>query len=301
MAYLRSLALILCLAGTGMLQAQPAVGPRIELQAARNFGYTMGSLIEHRVRLWLPDGAELLSPRLPSPGAVNDWLDLRTIRWERESGHIVRIDVTYQVFKGVREPETVVIPPLALAYRAADGHEAEIQTPEWPFGLSPLIPPATPDEKVTIRRDAQERKFPTEPAFYRWVAFLTAAALGALALAFRFGLIPTFGRQRPFAHAYRSLSRLSAIAKPDARYDAALRLVHAALAQTHGTPVFPAMLERFLIAHPAFAPLRPEFEQFLLSSQRHFFDPSTTDADLRTRWQALENFCRRCARAERAG
>ncbi|MBM4200399.1 MAG: hypothetical protein FJ189_03845, partial [Gammaproteobacteria bacterium] len=84
MASLRSIALALCLTGSAALQAETAA-PHVELQASRDFGYTMGSLIEHRIRLWLPDGAEFLSPLLPSPGAVNDWLDLRTIRWHQES------------------------------------------------------------------------------------------------------------------------------------------------------------------------------------------------------------------------
>ena len=295
MALMRSIALMLCLAA-GALRAEPAT-PHLELQASRDFGYTLGSLIEHRLRLWLPDGAELVTPLLPSPGAINDWLDLRALHWEQESRHVVRIDVTYQVFKGVRDPETAVIPPLAIAYRAG-GTQAEIHTPEWPFGLIPLIPPTTPDDKVMLRADAHERQFPAESAFHRFVAFLSAAALGALALAFRFGLIPGLGRRRPFAEACRRIARLRS-ASPAVRLDGGLRAVHEALARTHGTPVFPAMLDAFFEARPVFAPLRAEFEAFFDASQRHFFEPGAEEADASARWQALEGFCRRCARLER--
>lgn len=297
MALPRSLALVLCLAGSGTISAETAAPPRIELLASRDFGYTIGSLVEHRIRLWLPDGAELVPALLPSPGAVNDWLDLRALRWEREGNRAVRIDVTYQVFKGVRDPETAAIPPLTLTYHAA-GHNTELRTPEWPFGLIPLIPPATPDERVPLRGDAHERSFPTDPVFYRGLAFVTAAALGGLGLALRFGLMPGLGR-RPFADAYRRLKRLGSMAGSATGYDTGLRLVHEALDLTHGQPVFPVMLERFLAAHPPFAPLKAEFEQFFLASQRHFFDPGAGDADIQARWQALERFCRRCAQAER--
>lgn len=296
MALLRSLALLFCLAAAGTPRAETAA-PRLELQAPRDFGYTLGSLIEHRIRLWLPDGAELLPPLLPSPGAVNDWLDLRALRWQQADPHVVLIDVTYQVFKGVRDPETAVIPPLAIAYRTG-GRTAEIRTPEWPFGLIPLIPPATPDDKVTLRPDAREQPFPAEAAFYRFVGALSAAALGLLALAYRFGLIPGQGRRRPFAEACRHLARLQT-ASPEVRLDRGLRLVHEALARTHGQPVFPAMLDAFFAAQPVFAPLRTEFEAFFETSQRHFFEPGAELGDAAARWPALEGFCRRCARLER--
>jgi len=298
MASLRSIALALCLTGSAALQAETAA-PHVELQASRDFGYTMGSLIEHRIRLWLPDGAEFLSPLLPSPGAVNDWLDLRTIRWHQESRQVVRIDVTYQVFKGVRDTETAVIPPLPIAYRAG-GSNAEIRTPEWPFGLIPLIPPATPDDSVLIRRDAAQAPFVTAPVFYRFIGFSSVALLGALALAFRLGLMPRIGQGRPFARARRELVRLRSHSRAAARYDAGLRLVHEAIDRSHGAPVFPAMLEDFLSGHPAFMPLRPDFEAFFQASQRHFFDPGTDDVEPHARWQALEDFCRRCARLERS-
>ena len=296
MAMLRSIALLLCLVA-GALRAE-TLAPHLEFEASRDFGYTLGSLIERRIRVWLPDGAELLPPLLPSPGAVNDWLDLRAIRWAQENPHVVRIDVTYQVFKAVRDPETAVIPPLAIAYRAG-GTNAEIHTPEWPFGLIPLIPPATPDDKVMLRADAHEQPFPAQTAFYRLVGFLSAAAFGALLLAFRFGLIPGLGRRRPFAEACRRIARRQS-ASPAVRLDTGLRAVHEALAKTHGKPVFPAMLDAFFEARPTFAPLRAEFEAFFDASQRHFFEPDAEEADVSAHCQALEGFCRRCARLERS-
>ena len=297
MALVRSIAMMLCLAVTGVPRADTAV-PHVDLRTERDFGYTMGSLIEHRIRLWLPDGAEILPPLLPSPGAINDWLELRTIRWVRESDRLFVIDLSYQVFKGVRAPETAVIPPLAIAYHAAGGN-AEIHTPAWPFGLIPLIPPATPDEKVTIRPDARQPFFPEDAAFRRFIGWLSAAALALLALAFRFDLIPGLGRRRPFAEACRRIAKLRS-ASPEVRLDASLRAVHEALARTHGGPVFPAMLDAFFEARPAFAPLSAEFRQFFEVSEQHFFGTGAdTAGDASVRSQAFERLCRRCARLER--
>lgn len=87
---------------------------------------------------------------------------------------------------------------------------------------------------------------------------------------------------------------------PAERYAVGLKRIHRAIDETSGSTVFPATLPQFLDQHPAYRPLRGEFEQFFHSSERHFFAAAESDrSNEEARWDTLADFCRRCARAER--
>lgn len=268
--------------------------PVLALEAHRDFGYTVGSLVEHRIVVDLPPSATADPKLLPGPGPVNDWLDLRKVQWSMPRDDRLQIDLTYQILRGVKSPEPAAIPSLTVSVRQDDAI-TELHTPEWPFTLMPVIPPGIPDEKLEIRG---MRLLPaTAGSIEKWAlaGSLLAAAACAVLIAVRRGLLPVLSPPPPFTAALRELARPNFSLNPAERYTAALKRIHRAIDETAGSVVFPGSLAAFLERHPAFQPLRSEFDQFFRASQRHFFAAADHDTD----WQTLVEFCRRCARAER--
>lgn len=277
---------------------EKASAPVITLAAARNFGYTVGSIVEHRIVIELPPNASVDPKLLPNPGPVNDWLDLRTLRWTMPKERKLQIDLGYLILKGVKDTEPAAIPPLALRIRQGDA-VTELSTPEWPFTLMPVIPPGIPDEKVEIRgMVALPAPAMLSDASMLAIWLFAAAACGFL-IALRRGLFPALAAPPPFTAALRELGRANFSRSPAERYARALKRIHRAIDETAGATVFPATLPPFLDRHRAFRPLRAEFEQFFLASERHFFADADGVHTGDERWQSLVDFCRRCAHAER--
>lgn len=277
--------------------AEKTSAPVVTLEARRDFGYTVGGVVEHRVIVDLPPHASVDPQLLPGPGPVNDWLDLRSVRWSMPRDDRLQLDLAYLILKGVKTPEPTAIPPLSIGIRR-DGGITQVPTPEWPFTLMPVIPPGITDEKLEIRgmRSLPSAAMRSEP----WVlgGSVLGAAACAMLIALRRGLLPLLGPPPPFTAALRDIARLSAALPPTERYAASLKRIHRAIDETAGATVFPATLHQFLDRHPAYQPLRCEFEQFFRSSERHFFAVEGDRIDAAAP-QGLADFCRRCARVER--
>lgn len=271
--------------------------PSVTLRAPRDFGYVLGDSIDHTLSVELEQGQTLDTGSLPQPGPVNDWLDIRGSRWEiSQTGSRTTwlIHVDYQVFKGVREPEQVPMPPLTL--RLAGQPPREILTPAWSFTLVPIIPPGLPDEQIEPREPAPPTPAATTAMARRLLYWLsgTGAVLGL------FGLRQWLRkrRPRPFAAAARQL-RSALAGEPDtAALQAGLRALHRAFDQTFGETLFAGQIQRFCRRHPAFAPLQDRMAAFFTLSQLLFFEPGGAHAvDSATRdW--LNDLARRCAAAE---
>lgn len=272
--------------------------PKVRLDAPRDFGYTVGSIVEHRVVVELPPDASVDPKLLPQPGPVNDWLDLRTIRWSLPDEKRLQLDLGYLILKGVKTPEPTAIPPLTLPIRRGDGI-AELRTPDWPFTLMPVIPPGIADENVDIRGMAGLPRRPAGAGPWILTGSLLGVAVCALLIAVRRGLFPRLGAAPPFTAALRELGRHDRSRRETDRYAAGLKRIHRAIDETAGSAVFPPTLGIFLDGHPAFQPLRPEFERFFQDSQRYFFAAAKNEPSIADDWQRLVDFCRRCARAER--
>src|SRR5690554_4997564 len=105
---------------------------RIEPSAPRNFGYVIGDPVEYEILISVPENHALEAEYLPKPGTLTEWLDLRTINWTRTDSKGTaqyRLRLTYQVFKGVRQPEKLTIPALAIRFRGQTPFE--VQTDPW--------------------------------------------------------------------------------------------------------------------------------------------------------------------------
>lgn len=278
--------------------ASAAPEPRVALAAPRNFGYTLGDIVEQVLAVTVPETYTLETGFLPKPGALDEALEVRGADWEvdKHDGEAVyRIRIAYQVFKGARAAETVAIPALPLHFQGSPPMAARI--PEWEFTVNPLIPPEMADEQVAIKDELPPAPISTSPHLFRLLACLAGASavLGWLAWR-RFGRIH---RNRPFARAYRELkSQLRGTVSPEA-YRAAARLLHRALDETAGHALFAKEVGRFCENRPGFAELREELAGFFVLSQRLFFTSPETPVPPDYPAGRLADLCRRCASAER--
>ena len=273
--------------------------PRIELEAPRDYAYVIGDRIEQTLSLHLRDGRNLDPDSLPAPGPLNEWLLLRESRLEPERGQaeIQRLRLTYQVFKGVRAPETVTIPPLALRLQSGEA-TAEIHAPAWSFTLAPVIPPDVTDEQAELRDPAPPLPVDAAPLTQQLMAWLAAATLVALLIGLRAYLIRR--KTRPFAEAAREVRQtLKGSADEDALRQAA-RTLHRAFDHTFGETLFAAEIDRFCDQHHAFAPQRERMERFFAWSRRLFFETGAAEGPMAPEArQSLLELVSRCEAAER--
>jgi mxaA protein len=275
--------------------------PRIESITPRNFGYVIGDPVDYDVRVTVPDGYALEAEHLPVPGPINEWLDIRAVNWTKvdtQDETQYRLRLTYQIFKGVRQPEKLTIPALPIRFRGQA--PLEVQTQPRDIAIAPIIPPEVSGENVEIRESVGPEPLPIGPHPLRFTAYL-AGTLAVLAiLARRYGWLPFFARTTPpFARALRQLRKLNRKRGDAEAYRTAVRLLHRALDDTAGFRLFAGELEIFLAAHPAFTELRDELNHFFALSRRVFYTapdaPIPSDAPL----ERLETLCRRCIAAER--
>ena len=271
--------------------------PEIALDASRDYGYVLGDRIEHTLTVRLPAGEALDLASLPQPGPINDWLVLRDSRWEPApagAAKVHRLHVSYQIFKGVRAPEPVSIPPLTLRLDGSDARE--LATPAWSFTLAPVIPPNETDETL-ILRDPHPPSPADSMALTRRMS-LSLAGSGLIGPLFGLRAFLLRRKIRPFAQARGELRRLLASGRDAESLRHAARCLHRAFDQTFGKTLFSGQIEFFLAEHPTFAPLREQLTAFYEWSQHLFFDPVGVAIEPRThRW--LNDLASRFAAAER--
>lgn len=289
--------LILGLAATSPASAlEPA--PQVEISAPRDYGYVMGDSVEHTIRVTVPESYTLETGFLPQPGALEDWLELRSVDWDRNlsgSEARYRIRVAYQLFKGVRTPEKAVVPELPI--RFAGPEPLEVKAPAWKFTVVPLIPPELSDDKVAIRAALPPEPAATATHRHRlWMYLAGALAVSGWLARQRLGWKDS---ARPFARARRELKKLLRGPASPETFRAAATLIHRALDETAGGTLFAGRIDRFCQSHPAFAELREELAGFFALSQRLFFTSPEAPVPADYPITRLEDFCRRCAAAER--
>jgi mxaA protein len=273
--------------------------PRIDLEAPRDYAYVIGDRIEQTLSLHLRDGRHLDPTSLPVPGPLNEWLTLRDSRLEPDQGQaeLQRVHLTYQVFKGVRTPESVTIPPLALRLQGGGATE-EIRAPAWSFTLAPVIPPDVTDEQVELRDPAPPLPVDAAPLTRQLMGWLAAATLVALLIGLRAFLIRR--KTRPFAEAAREVRQALKGKVDDAALRQAARALHRAFDHTFGQTLFAAEIERFCARHHAFAPQRERMERFFVWSRRLFFETDGAEGPMAPEArQSLLELVSRCEAAER--
>jgi mxaA protein len=269
----------------------------LNLAPERDYGIVIGEVVSSEIAVAVDPGYVLENAGVPQPGsAVSDELELRAIQLSQQSvvGETrYRIKLDYQVFKGVRSPEVLTVPPLPLRF-SRDRQAVEIQAPAWHFSLNPIIPPQLPDGEVVIRGDLAAPAY-ANGGHGRWVALCVAglAGLGIYA-AWRQGGLRR--RVPPFTRAARALKKLGRQPATPETWRQGAKLVHAALNESAGWTVLSGQLPRLFTDHPAYAAWQAELERFFAVSDRLFFAEAVDyPADCPLSW--LEGLCRKLARA----
>ncbi|RQW81690.1 MAG: hypothetical protein EHM62_04760 [Methylococcus sp.] len=294
----------LCVALCGLLlgcesSQNSSETPSIDLATPRDYAYVIGDRIEQTLALHARDGRDLDPDSLPAPGPLNDWLTIHDSWLEPDPGPagIQRVHLTYQVFKGVRVPESVTIPPLTLRLQGGDRPE-DIAAPAWSFTLAPVIPPDITDEQVELRDPVPPLSVDAAPMTRQLLAWLGVATFFALLIGLRAFLIRR--KTRPFAEAGRELRHALKGSVDETALRQSARALHRAFDRTFGQTLFAAEIDRFCVLHQAFAPHRERMEGFFAWSRRLFFDTGIpADSATAEARQSLLELVSRCEASER--
>lgn len=271
----RTLAFLL--ASLALLATAPAHAQLrgVELYAPRPFGYVIGDTLSLTADILLDAPFTLDPASLPTPRALDYWLDLRDVRLtdkgEREGVRRYTLDLVYQTFYAPLEPRRMALPGLSLA-AVGEGRRVAVELPGWSFLMSPLreIVATGPGPAMALRPDIAPAPIPTGETLRRLIVALGIGFLALLALAWQMGWGP-FGRRagRPFARAVRAMP--AGLESSGAAYGGALRALHRAFDATAGKGVFTEDLADFFAAHPAFRAVEAEVRRLFEASRRAFF------------------------------
>jgi len=283
------LILILLLFLTSLpLPADP--GPMVERTTPPAFGYTVGSLIRHRIDVFTPHPWRLETARLPAAGPLSDWLEIRKLTWRQEEqadGLHYSIQITYQIFPSLPEPGRLAVPELTLAFVHPQRPPLLRRLPPWTFTAAPLIPGKLADHLPQPLWQPGPRNLKRH---WHRLGWLGGGILFTLTLlAWRQRWLPW--QRTPFRRALAAIRT----AMRDRDPQSAVLAFHRALNQTAGYALFQDRLERFLRQHPQFRPLEAELERFFRTSRKLFFQGHESPEFL----ERLESLCRACIRAEK--
>lgn len=263
---------------------------------ARDYGYVIGDLVPMDYRFDLK-GDEIDTSSLPPVGPLNEWLSLRGYYVEHHAqrdGTDTRLHVDYQIFKGIKEPETLTIP--ALSFRLRSHPDATITTDPWVFTQVPVIPPDMNNETIEPHEGIGIGLIDIRPASHR-LAYWFSGLLGVALLM----LLRRYLQSRKFRPFQSAQSRIRAAFRVGADSEAimeGMRLMHRALDHTYGQTLFRRDIPAFLRAHPAYQSTESSLERFFTLSGRLFFiaEPYTPEAEEITE---LVSLLGQCVRAER--
>ncbi|KJV06370.1 hypothetical protein VZ94_11845 [Methylocucumis oryzae] len=273
-----------------------SVTSQVRLLTPRPFGYVLGDTLRHQVLITTDNGVKLDKNSLPKPGQLNRWLQLNALNAHEESiggGHTrYRIDLTYQVFYAPLEVKMLTIPAFNVVLQQGQ-HHAEQAVPAWSFTLSPLRELAVRKDETGeyMRPDALVPLLSSDAAWTNaLIAFFMMLLSGGYLMS-SYGYLARFNQKRVFKPAYQRLLRLT-----DKQLDEGFALVHGALNQIYGQPLFQAQLAEFFYQHAEYQKLKTDLAEFFDLSNRYFFGTSTlTGHEVVTRLQQL---CLQCARIE---
>lgn len=301
------LLLLFCLplAADPLMQDDAAIDPRVKLTVTdpeRDVGYVIGDKLTRTIRLEVQKPYQLLDTSLPIVGYEKRWkgqvipIELRELRKETaETGKstIYTLHLTYQVFTTNLVAKPAALPAEILKFTNKK-EVFDFRIPSWSFRVSPLAVYGS----VVIERDMSGLRGPLllnddaeQKRLKLWLGLLGFSLLGLLYIFGKYAWLPLMGR--PFARAYREIKRLP---DNDSGIQQAVSRLHQAINNTAGASVFNA--DGLIAAHPGFAGLRSDLEQFFTLSRQVYFDPAAASGVTQPA-QWLRKFCMTCRHYER--
>jgi mxaA protein len=262
------------------------------VETPRPFGYVNGDEIPQRIIIETRSGITLQTGSLPAKGQINRWLNLNQVT-VKQSGQRYQIDLLYQAFYAPQEVKALTLPGFTVQLSQGEKTVGK-NIPAWTFTLSPLreLVVRQAEQGEYIRPDSPPSLLDNTQAFYGLTASLGVALPIAAYLAFLYGCFPNMTRRTVFKRALRKLSGLS---KTDMAQ--ALTIVHHALNNLNGQPLFSNRLDRFYRRNPGYLRLNSQLTWFFTYSNRYFFSDGmmVVEQDL----QQLKDLCEQCRKIER--
>ncbi len=267
-----------------------------QVQTPRPFGYVIGDEIKQRIVVDVRDGMALQYNSLPNKGKVNRWLNLNKIKIDKNKIHQgihYQIDLTYQLFYAPLEVKMLKIPSFTLQFKQF-GNTTKKQVPYWNFTTAPL-------RELAIRKDeGKEYMRPDSPAplldytasYYRLLVSLLIAFIITFYLAWLYGCLSFLPKYQIFKRPAKRLSQL-----PNTDIENMLRVMHRALNQLNGKPLFQHQLADFYNHHPSYQQLNNELNWFFKYSNQYFF--STNAPVNKTDSNKIKELCQHCLEIER--
>lgn len=303
--YLSIAGLLLIILFLGLFKLLGSKNPSTDLSpplltVSRTFGYGLGDLVEHQISVSAPVPYVLETNVLPKPGSLNTWLYLRQIKIKTEQDNNLnhyQIQITYQLFQGVKQATRIKIPSFPLHFTDAQ-RRLNTQTPPWVFEYTPLIPATTANERIQIRPTMALPPTALSQSIYTFTLLLIGCLMTTLYAAWRFDLLPFLRRSsRPFAQAYNQIRQLQDPETDPEVYLTALKIIHQAFNHSAGHTVFFERIDEFYQQKPGFNKFKTETQQFFNASQQAFFAPEQSSAQLSL--EQLKQLCRQHRNIER--
>ncbi|CAI8746555.1 hypothetical protein [Methylococcus capsulatus] len=266
----------------------------LSFDTPRAFGYVIGDLIRHEVRVETDAGQGIEAASLPREGWINRWLLLRRVEVRREGRRRI-LTLEYQTFYAPLEVKNLTIPGFELQLA---GSGERLAVPDWTFTTAPIRALSVlRAEGPSMRPDAAPAPLPTlGPAAASVGSGL--AATGALAWwAYLSAWLPFVSRGRHFAEARRVLRDLRGLGDSREALRRGFSCLHQAFNRTSGEPLFIEGLDEFFRSHPAYDLLRDEIQDFFLASYEVFFGEGAPAPSFDL--ARMEALARSCQLAER--
>ncbi len=266
------------------------------VQTPRPFGYVIGDEIKQRILIDTRQGLVLDKNSILAKGPVNRWLNLNNInivQSKANTGIHYQIDLTYQLFYAPLEVKMLELPGFSLQFRQY-GKTLEQKVPGWFFTSAPLRELAIrkEDGKEYMRPDTSAPLLDNSTTLIRLYCFLLIAVALAVYLAWLYGLLGFFPKYQIFRRPARRLDRLS-----DNELIKMLSIIHNALNQLNGKPLFQHKLADFYQRFPDYRQLDAELNWFFNVSNQCFFTTKQQASDsIADKIRAL---CRHCLQIER--
>ncbi|MGH8503604.1 MAG: hypothetical protein ACREVE_14245 [Gammaproteobacteria bacterium] len=275
-----------------------------DVMTPRPFGYVIGDVIRHRVRIAVAKPYTLEKGTLPAKGQLSYWLDLQDVRLseeDRDAETRYEIDLIYQTFYAPLEALPRTIPGYMLRFRGGN-KSFDVPIESWDFTMSPL--------RELMAREVEGRAYmrpDTPPPLIDTSSYpgrLTILALTVVSLLayllYYYAIWPFHVRaRRPFARATRKVRGIKRRSDAATAYRQAIREVHGAFNETYGRPLFVESVHRFVAQHPAFRPLLTDIETFFARSQETFFSDRFSAVASAYPLETIERFCHALKMAER--
>ncbi|WP_340122540.1 nonribosomal peptide synthetase MxaA [Methylobacter svalbardensis] len=262
------------------------------VETPRPFGYVNGDEIPQRIIIETRSGITLQTGSLPAKGQINRWLNLNRVT-VKQSGQRYQIDLLYQVFYAPLEVKSLTLPGFTVQLSQGKKSVGK-NVPAWTFTPSPLreLVVRQTEQGEYMRPDSPPPLLTDTQALYGLAASLSVAVLIAAYLGYLYGCYPNMLRRTVFKRALRKLEGLS-----KADMEQALTLVHHALNNLNGQPLFANRLSDFYRRNPEYLQINTQLLGFFTYSNRYFFSDGmiAVAQDL----QQIKDLCEQCRKIER--